>query len=87
MSRAKRRHHKKRMKAKARKITGEIWGYSRGDTRRNDIVEDMVHNCDNLKVCSCDMCCNVRRNPWAKGELTKQELASELSEKEQRDES
>lgn len=61
--RAIRRHHKRRMKQKAIKIYSDWWS-----------VREAIQFADNLKPCSCDMCCNPRRSPWAKGEkLTIQE--------------
>ena len=67
--RALRRHHKRRMKAKARHVAGVFWGYARGDTRADRVVEHMVQNADHLKACSCEMCRNPRRSKWrrAKG--------------------
>lgn len=67
MPRANRRHHKERMKAKAKRIAGAIWGYALSGFERDDIVENAVKNADHLKACSCEMCCNPRRSGWVKG--------------------
>ena len=66
-TRAIRRHHKERMKAKARHIAGVVWRYVMGDTKRDDIVEQSIKNADHLKACSCEMCRNPRRSGWRKG--------------------
>ena len=65
MSRAERRHHKDRMKAKARRIAREVWGYK--DEDGGQVVANMERCADHLMSCSCSMCCNVRRNGWTKG--------------------
>lgn len=82
MSRAIRRHHKSRMKAKARFVAGVIWRYAAGDTQHLGVVEGMVRNADHLKSCSCEMCCNPRRSGWRKAKgVTRQEmLAADLQE-------
>ena len=71
--RAFRRHHKKRMKKKARNLVRNIWGYSHGD---DELVENIVHNCDNLKVCPGDCCKNPRRSGWspAKGKTIEEQI-------------
>lgn len=71
--RSKRRHHKERMKRKARRIAEIIWGYLSSSFRREDIVENMIKNADHLKSCSCDSCCNPRRSGWNKKKRTRQE--------------
>lgn len=46
-----------------------------GDTRDDAVVESFVMNADHLKSCSCDMCCNPRRNKWNKASrATRKEL-------------
>lgn len=82
--RAKRRHHKSRMKSKAVFIAGHIWRYLDGDTKNQHVVDGMRKRADYLKVCSCEMCRNPRRSKWrrAKGR-TRKELQSELELKEQ----
>jgi len=76
--RAVRRHHKQRMRDKARFIVGVIWNYATGNTKRPDIVQDAVHNADNITQCSCDACCNPRRSKYReKKGKTLQELKSD----------
>lgn len=78
MSRALRRHHKNRMKAKARYIAGVIWRYAMGDTRSDDAVENMVKNADHLKSCGCQMCGNPRRVGWEKSKgKTRKEIQAD----------
>jgi hypothetical protein len=45
--------------------------------------EQVNHLYRNRHVCSCDMCCNPRRNGWTKDPRTRQEQASALSAREQ----
>lgn len=66
MKRALRRHHRSRMKSKAKHIAGVIWRYAMGDTLHEGVVSSFVRNCDNLKMCSCEMCRNPRRSGWRK---------------------
>lgn len=70
--RAIRRHHKERMRAKARRVARQSW-----NTPEKWVEHQAVRHADNLKSCSCSMCCNVRRNEWEKGELTRQEAEAE----------
>ena len=51
--RAARREHKERMKKRAHQV---FPGYAAAGTLA-----------DHLQSCSCDLCCNVRRNPWTSG--------------------
>jgi len=81
--RAKRRYMKQKMKSKARKIAKYVWGWG---TRYRDAWYDeervnhfACHAADNLKLCSCEMCCNPRRH----GEKTMQERRMEESFREQ----
>jgi len=62
-SRALTRHHKQRVKAKARKLalTGTIYA-SQQDTA--EIVSRWEKRADYLKLCSCSMCCNPRHDQW-----------------------
>jgi len=73
MKRALRRHHKQRMIARANNICNKIW-YCNGVYVFSH--EQLSRLADNLKPCSCDMCCNPRRSPWTTklGKLTIQEL-------------
>lgn len=74
-ARATRRHHKQRMKAKARFVSGVVWGYLSGDAMRVDIVDRSEQNADHLKACSCEMCRNPRRSKWRRARgRTVQEL-------------
>ena len=60
--RALRRHHKERMKAKARHICTKIWR-----EKNLSVIKRLTKNADNLKMCSCEMCRNPRRSGWYKG--------------------
>lgn len=65
--RALRRHHKERMKNRAKFIWHEVWGYL-------DENREFIRNSDNLKMCSCWMCGNPRRYLKGKDKFTRQEL-------------
>jgi len=57
--RAERRHHKKRMKARARWVIRNRWSYS--------VTEDLSWAekfGDHIKNCSCSGCGNPRQKPW-----------------------
>lgn len=84
--RAIRRHHKQRMKAKARYIAGVIWRYAMGDTKSEEVVESMERNADHLKACSCEMCRNPRRSKWRKnkGKTIREEQADDDLRESQR---
>ena len=64
-SRALTRHHKQRVKAKARKLaltlTGTLYTPQQ-DTA--EIVSSWEKRADYLKLCSCSMCCNPRHDQW-----------------------
>lgn len=81
--RAKRRYHKKRMKAKARDIVVNVWRGILGDRYDDEVVRNMKKNADNLKVCSCEMCRNPRRSKWrrAKGKTRKELLEENPNER------
>lgn len=65
MSRSLRRHHRERMKAKARRIV-KIWN---AGVNNYKLPEDfLVANADHLKTCSCWMCGNPRKH-WGKSTL------------------
>lgn len=71
-NRADRRHHHQRMIEKVKDFwwlqASKYWG---SEEKRQRHIRKMA---ETRKPCSCDMCCNVRRNPLAKGErLTMQE--------------
>lgn len=57
-----RRHHHRRMKAKARSVFRSL-----ADSQN---VEKWANN---LKMCSCHGCCNSRRSGYYKNQVTKQE--------------
>lgn len=73
--RAERRHHKARMVARARELL-ERWGWP-----NYQIV--CKRWADNLKKCSCTMCCNPRHG-W-ESRKTFQELRHELELREESD--
>ena len=81
--RAERRHHARRMKAKARRVYRFIFDLDNGYPQD---WEDhwVVRNANDLKKCSCASCCNIRRSVWysGAGRLTKQELDAELELRE-----
>ena len=62
--RAERRRHLARMKAKAKRVY-PTW-------------ERAKYWANHLHGCSCNMCCNVRSNPWTKGEWTYREWEAEI---------
>ena len=66
LKRALRRHHRARMIAYAREVTGRFWGFTPDELRRK-----AVRIRDHLAACSCWMCGNPRRY-W--GERTWQEI-------------
>lgn len=82
-SRAQRLHDRARMYKKARKLQESWWNWpnSIGDPLwgGGNIDENTIHQAackirDNLKWCSCTMCCNQRRGAWNTSEmLTMQE--------------
>ena len=69
-SRANRRHHKNRMKDKAERVIRQFWG----ESDKGSI--DFMRKCgDHIKMCSCSMCGNPRRNVWGSGSgKTRKEL-------------
>lgn len=74
--RAERRHHKARMKAKARRVAKVSWGaqYEHDLVRYEERLKKAERYADHLKVCSCSMCCNRRsKNSWC-GMPTRQEI-------------
>ena len=68
-SKAERRHHRDRIKHRVRQFQDLAWD------RGKEYFEDMVRRrVDTRKSCSCDVCCNDRRNGWLECEkLTMQE--------------
>lgn len=68
-TRAYRRHHRERMKRKAKRLVAHVW--RDGDEK---LTRLMMNNADNLKVCSCEMCGNPRK--WFK-QRTRQEVMCE----------
>jgi len=89
-SRAERRRHTARMKSRAKFIIETQWWFMDMESylEERDIRQDIVtvrkgvmalnqrvnRMYNNMKVCSCHMCCNVRRSNWAESPLTLQEL-------------
>lgn len=73
MMRAIRRHHKKRVKRRARSIVRNCWCYT-GDLA-TEVESAVVKNADNLKTCNGCCCKNPRRNGWQgrQGRMTVQE--------------
>ena len=79
-SRAERRHHHQRMINKVSKFR---WiqpdSYHGPEEQRQKHIREMA---ETRHPCSCDVCCNARRNPWLKGErLTMQERRFEEYER------
>ena len=74
--RADRRAHKKRMQHKAKEVIDLVWrdGSNEWEEWKNRWA---VRHADNLKGCSCWMCCNPRKY----GELTMQEKRISQREK------
>lgn len=60
-SRAQRRHDRARMYKKARMIQLSIWTM---DQSEEYLQWAACRIRDNLKICSCQMCCNPRRSKW-----------------------
>jgi hypothetical protein len=78
MRRAVRRHHKFRMRKKARRIFNS-WGNSTwGDYSHYSFLQEGKY-ADHLKSCSCHMCGNPRKF-W--NEKTRQELKAKLKTEE-----
>ena len=60
-SRAIRRHHRERLIRRCMNYTICSWNENDTEQERYDRASRVV---DNIKVCSCSMCCNSRRNDW-----------------------
>ena len=90
-SRAERRRHTARMKARAKFIIQTQWWFSDMESYLNDqdvregivevrkgvysLTERVNRMYNNMQICSCHMCCNVRRSNWAENAgLTLQEI-------------
>lgn len=71
--RAWRRHMKMKMRQKARKIGKYVWGHSEDQCRKDEYLAD------NLKKCSCQLCCNLRKIEG----MTLDEKRNEFSFREQ----
>ena len=76
--RARRILDRERKIAEATKVLNEMFPLGWGERTAG-------HWADNLAKCSCHMCCNARRNPYAKGKdkLTRQELIENIRFEEQ----
>ena len=78
-SRAERRHHAARMKKRAKFIIETQWWFTNLEAyyepgNKNHSAEQTANRMfNNMKVCSCYMCCNERRNPYTDNPLTMQE--------------
>jgi hypothetical protein len=75
-NRAERRHHKDRMKAKARRVALHSWGYDyeRDPVKRETNLKRAEKLADHLKTCSCSVCCNLRsKTSWC-AQPTRQEV-------------
>ncbi len=76
MSRAIRRHQKEKKRKYAERLVLETWRY-----RTPSLLIDMIHNCDNLKMCRRDCCKNPRRSGWSKASgKTARELQDDVKE-------
>lgn len=78
---AKRRHEKFKKRKRAERII-ESWGFNYnwrnpGERKSKPPHKMVCKMADNLKACSCAMCCNPRRNGWGShnGKTMKEVLA------------
>jgi hypothetical protein len=75
--REERRHHLRRMKAKARLVAKYSWGYSSSYHNQPEKLDELLKRAEkwanHLKMCSCYGCCNPRRSGYFKNEVTRQE--------------
>jgi hypothetical protein len=82
-----RRHHSRRMKAKARHVALYDWGYAFSYRDRPDELEKFLNRAekwaDHLKMCSCYGCCNQRSKKSWDSSITRQEFEAYLSYLEQ----
>lgn len=78
MNRALRRHHRARM------LKGAMLKIRAWEETPKDLHGRASRRFNNMKGCSCSMCCNERRNPWTKrrDRLTIQERRAEDSFKD-----
>ena len=79
-SRAERRHHSARMFKRAYHIIETNWFLFEDDPEQINLFANRQYN--NMKICSCQMCCNVRRSHWADSPLTLQELKAQDNAKD-----
>jgi len=70
-----RRHHKRRMRERARWVARNMWHYP------EDQLGHVGNYGDYIKVCSCSGCGNPRQRPWRYRTL--QETASERDFRDQ----
>ena len=76
--RAIRRHHKRRMKAKAILIARRVLGIVSLGLWSDDNAKAAAKNADHLASCSCAMCCNPRRSKFYSGKSqTRKEMQAE----------
>ena len=76
--RAIRRHHKRRMKAKAILIARRVLGIVSLGLWSDENAKAAAKNADHLASCSCAMCCNPRRSKFYSGKSqTRKEMQAE----------
>lgn len=82
-TRSYRRHHRERMLAKARIVQKKFWWWDLHT--EDDLHQAASRLADNLAVCSCQMCRNIRSIQWYTtwDKLTQAEKKAYLSYKEQ----
>lgn len=81
-SRALRRHHHDRMYRRARHIFRYVWWSGKHEDSEHDEHIRARRMANNMKICSCWMCCNPR-NAFGRNERTIQELKAEDSFEDQ----
>lgn len=76
--RAIRRNQRINKRNKAERIVRDIW-----QDRSPALIEQMMCNCDNLKLCGKDCCKNPRRSGWSKASgRTRRELRDDIKEQD-----
>lgn len=74
--RAARRRQKISKQKKVENMVRNIW-----NNKNPSLLQDMIHNCDNVKICGKDCCKNPRRSGWSKAKgKTRKELQNDISE-------
>lgn len=84
--RAERRHHKERMKARARKA--QVNQHMNWCSQCIEVAPRAHYMADHLKMCSCDGCCNPRHSIYCQGEekFPMQERRRRIDAQQQEDE-